>query len=72
MKKYLLLADKRGYGRAGDIVNLTDRQAEFLLLTQAIQAVDEPGGAGPPAPDAVTGTDGDGRKRRTTVAPVAG
>ena len=72
MKTYLLRADKRGYGRAGDTVSLTDRQAEFLLLTQAIQLVDEPGGAGPPVPDAATGTDGEGRKRRTTVAPVAG
>ncbi|MQP64714.1 hypothetical protein GE253_05070 [Niveispirillum sp. SYP-B3756] len=77
MKQYVLMADKRGYGAAGETIALSDTQAQFLLLTQAVAPVRteppdmppasaDPGGAGPPepAPDAETGTDGTGRRRR--------
>lgn len=40
-KRYLLLADKKGYGLAGETVTLNDKRAEFLLLSGAIAPVQE-------------------------------
>lgn len=67
-KPYVLLADKKGYGLAGEPVTLTDKQAEFLLLSGAIAPVRED--ATPPVPASVeTGTDEQPGSRARRVKP---